>query len=135
MLWFALRGDAVHIVAIGIQHLVRLKNVKIQRFVLFKEIYTVQSVRCPLIWVINGEWSAPFLNCNLYFKISNLYVVSLPIFLFFSFDVRGRAFAKALYWSDTNSFGPRAYFVTVSRPAALSVESIQLDDGGVRTCW
>ncbi|KAG4067835.1 hypothetical protein HA402_010521, partial [Bradysia odoriphaga] len=52
----------------------------------------------------------------------------------YSFDVRGRAFAKALYWSDTNSFGPRAYFVTVSRPAALSVESIQLDDGGVYRC-
>lgn len=50
-----------------------------------------------------------------------------------SFDVRGRSFAKALYWSDTNAFGPRAYFVTVSRPAALSVENVQLDDGGVST--
>lgn len=49
----------------------------------------------------------------------------------YSFDVRGRSFTKALYWSDTNSFGPRAYFVTVSRPAALTVENIQLDDGGV----
>lgn len=48
-----------------------------------------------------------------------------------SFDVRGRSFAKALYWSDTNSFGPRAYFMTVSRPAALSVENVQLDDNGV----
>lgn len=52
-------------------------------------------------------------------------------FCYFSFDVRGRSFTKALYWSDTNSFGPRAYFVTVSRPAALTVENIQLDDGGV----
>lgn len=52
-------------------------------------------------------------------------------FLSFSFDVRGRAFNKALFWSDTNSFGPRAYFVTVSRPAALSVENVALEDGGV----
>ena len=48
-----------------------------------------------------------------------------------SFDVRGRSFAKALYWSDTNSFGPRAYFLTLSRPATLSVENVQLDDEGV----
>lgn len=49
----------------------------------------------------------------------------------FSFDVRGRQFSKALYWSDTNAFGPRAYFVTVSKPAALSIDNIQLDDEGV----
>ena len=49
----------------------------------------------------------------------------------FSFDVRGRQFSKALYWSDTSAFGPRAYFVTVSNPAALSVDNIQLDDEGV----
>lgn len=60
------------------------------------------------------------------------YTKSHQIFLFsFSFDVRGRAFNKALFWSDTNSFGPRAYFVTVSRPAALSVENVALEDGGV----
>jgi hypothetical protein len=59
---------------------------------------------------------------------------SLTIFSFFrnySFDVRGRAFSKALYWSDTNAFGPRAYFLTVSRPATLSVDNVQLDDEGV----
>lgn len=49
----------------------------------------------------------------------------------YSFDVRGRSFAKALYWSDTNAFGPRAYFVTVSKPAALNIDNIQLDDEGV----
>lgn len=66
------------------------------------------------------------------FCCAKLFLTIQCQFIFsFSFDVRGRAFAKALYWSDTNSFGPRAYFVTVSRPAALSVESIQLDDGGV----
>jgi len=48
-----------------------------------------------------------------------------------SFDVRGRPFEKALYWSDTNSFGPRAYFVTGQQPAKLSVDNIQLDDEGV----
>lgn len=49
----------------------------------------------------------------------------------FSFDVRGRPFEKALYWSDTNSFGPRAYFVTNQPPAKLTVDNIQLDDEGV----
>ncbi|XP_067623332.1 uncharacterized protein side-III [Eurosta solidaginis] len=52
----------------------------------------------------------------------------------YSFDVRGRAFEKALYWSDTNSFGPRAYFVTNKQPAKLTVENIQLDDEGVYRC-
>lgn len=48
-----------------------------------------------------------------------------------SYDVRGRQFSKALYWSETSAFGPRAYFVTISKPAALSVDNIQLDDEGV----
>lgn len=48
-----------------------------------------------------------------------------------SFDVRGRSFAKALLWSDQNSFGSRAYFVTVSKPAGLTVDNIHLDDEGV----
>ncbi|XP_061400254.1 synaptogenesis protein syg-2-like, partial [Musca vetustissima] len=54
--------------------------------------------------------------------------------LFCSFDVRGRPFEKALYWSDTNSFGPRAYFVTTTQPAKLQVDNIQLDDEGVYRC-
>ncbi|XP_059610810.1 uncharacterized protein LOC132257796 [Phlebotomus argentipes] len=52
----------------------------------------------------------------------------------YSYDVRGRPLTKALYWSDTNSFGPRAYFVTVSNPAGLSVDNVQLDDEGVYRC-
>lgn len=52
-------------------------------------------------------------------------------FFYRSFDVRGRSFAKALLWSDQNSFGSRAYFVTVSRPAGLTVDNIHLDDEGV----
>jgi len=55
----------------------------------------------------------------------------LPLSSHCSFDVRGRAFSKALYWSDTNAFGPRAYFLTVSKPATLSVDNVQLDDEGV----
>uniref|UniRef100_A0A182Q2Y7 Ig-like domain-containing protein n=1 Tax=Anopheles farauti TaxID=69004 RepID=A0A182Q2Y7_9DIPT len=51
-----------------------------------------------------------------------------------SYDVRGRQFSKALYWSETSAFGPRAYFVTISKPAALSVDNIQLDDEGVYRC-
>ncbi|KMQ92982.1 protein turtle a-like protein [Lasius niger] len=50
------------------------------------------------------------------------------------FDVRGRAFNKALNWSDSTAVGPRAYFVTVTKPAALSLEAVQLDDEGVYRC-
>ncbi|KAJ9598133.1 hypothetical protein L9F63_026762, partial [Diploptera punctata] len=50
------------------------------------------------------------------------------------FDVRGRPFTKALYWSDSNAFGPRAYFVTGSKPAGLTLESVQLDDEGIYRC-
>ncbi|XP_072379840.1 protein turtle homolog A-like [Diabrotica undecimpunctata] len=56
---------------------------------------------------------------------------SKPIY---SFDVRGRAFNKALHWSDSKIFGPRAYFVTVSKPAALTLDGVQLDDEGVYRC-
>ncbi|KAL0270121.1 UNVERIFIED_CONTAM: hypothetical protein PYX00_007628 [Menopon gallinae] len=52
----------------------------------------------------------------------------------YSFDVRGRSFAKALYWSDDNVFGPRAYFQTVSKPAALALDSVALEDEGVYRC-
>ncbi|GLV36523.1 sidestep III [Carabus blaptoides fortunei] len=50
------------------------------------------------------------------------------------FDVRGRAFNKALHWSDPNIFGPRAYFVTVSKPATLTLDTVQLDDEGIYRC-
>ncbi|XP_032521218.2 synaptogenesis protein syg-2-like isoform X1 [Danaus plexippus] len=52
----------------------------------------------------------------------------------YSFDVRGRSFNKALQWSDPGAFGPRAYFVTVARPAALTLSSVQLDDEGTYRC-
>ncbi|XP_063627874.1 hemicentin-1-like [Cydia splendana] len=52
----------------------------------------------------------------------------------YSFDVRGRSFNKALQWSDPHSFGPRAYFATVARPAALTLSSVQLDDEGTYRC-
>ncbi|XP_063383195.1 hemicentin-2-like [Cydia fagiglandana] len=52
----------------------------------------------------------------------------------YSFDVRGRSFNKALHWSDPLAFGRRAYFVTMSRPASLVVDAVQLDDEGVYRC-
>lgn len=52
----------------------------------------------------------------------------------YSFDVRGRSFAKALHWSDRNAFGPRANFVTTMSPASLQLENVQLNDGGVYRC-
>ncbi|XP_014228892.1 hemicentin-2-like [Trichogramma pretiosum] len=52
----------------------------------------------------------------------------------YSFDVRGRAFNKALNWSDNNAMGPRAYFVTLTKPAALQLEAVQLNDEGIYRC-
>lgn len=54
--------------------------------------------------------------------------------LFSSFDVRGRSFNKALNWSDSTVVGPRAYFVTMTKPATLSLEAVQLDDEGIYRC-
>lgn len=71
-----------------------------------------------------------FVNC----RCRSCTHISWPTFICLflrSYDVRGRSLTKALYWSDTTSFGPRAYFVTVSKPAALSVDNVQLDDEGV----
>lgn len=31
-------------------------------------------------------------------------------------------------------FGPRAYFVTVAKPAALTLDGVQLDDEGIYRC-
>ncbi|XP_012276028.1 hemicentin-2 [Orussus abietinus] len=52
----------------------------------------------------------------------------------FSFDVRGRPFSKALNQSDSDVVGPRAYFVTVTKPATLSLHSVQLEDEGIYRC-
>ncbi|XP_063241600.1 hemicentin-2-like [Bacillus rossius redtenbacheri] len=52
----------------------------------------------------------------------------------YRFDVRGRALPKALYWSDADAFGPRAYFSTGSRPAGLTLDAVQPDDEGVYRC-
>lgn len=48
--------------------------------------------------------------------------------------MRGRSFNKALHWSEEKIFGPRAYFVTVSKPAALTLDGVKLDDEGVYRC-
>lgn len=48
--------------------------------------------------------------------------------------MRGRGFTKALHWSDVNIFGPRAYFVTETKPATLTLDGVQLDDEGIYRC-
>ncbi|XP_034239028.1 hemicentin-2-like [Thrips palmi] len=52
----------------------------------------------------------------------------------FTFDVRGRTFDEALTWSDAKALGPRAHFSASSRPAALTVDGVVLDDAGVYRC-
>lgn len=48
--------------------------------------------------------------------------------------MRGRSFNEALQWSDPSAFGPRANLSTVGRIAALTLNSVQLDDEGVYRC-
>lgn len=52
----------------------------------------------------------------------------------FSYDVRGRPVSGANTWSDKNIFGNRAYFHTISKPAALTIENVSLEDEGVYRC-
>ncbi|XP_024936549.1 nephrin isoform X2 [Cephus cinctus] len=56
---------------------------------------------------------------------------SKPIY---SFDVRGRAFNKALNWSDSSAVRPRAYFRANTTPATLTLTAVQLEDEGVYRC-
>ncbi|CAG5106044.1 Similar to Cadm1: Cell adhesion molecule 1 (Rattus norvegicus) [Cotesia congregata] len=51
----------------------------------------------------------------------------------YSIDARGRSFHRALNWSDED-VRPRANFVTISKPAALILDSIQLSDEGIYRC-
>ncbi|XKL66508.1 hypothetical protein PGB90_009928 [Kerria lacca] len=50
------------------------------------------------------------------------------------FDARGRPSGKELHWSDESSLGPRAYFVTLSRPASLQLDNVQLRDEDTYRC-
>ncbi|XP_003702634.2 sidestep III [Megachile rotundata] len=52
----------------------------------------------------------------------------------YSFDVRGRAFNEALNWSNSTVVGPRACFITDTRPATFSLGAVQLDDEGIYRC-
>lgn len=73
---------------------------------------------------------------NIIYTIYNSNATNTKVYsLFgFSFDLRGRAFNQALHWSDTNEFGQRAYFVTVAKPAALTLDSVTLNDAGIYRC-
>lgn len=57
-----------------------------------------------------------------------------PFFVYCSFDVRGRPLSKAVQWADPHLLGPRAYFVTVSKPASLTMDSVRLEDAGIYRC-
>lgn len=50
------------------------------------------------------------------------------------FDARGRSAGKELHWSEERSLGPRAYFVTQSRPASLQLDNVQLHDEDTYRC-
>lgn len=59
---------------------------------------------------------------------------SLSFFLLFSFDVRGRQFNQAKFWSSPAVFGKRAFFRATTSPATLVIDDIQLSDEGVYRC-
>lgn len=49
-------------------------------------------------------------------------------------DVRGTSLGKAHHDSASEVFGTRAYFRTISEPAALVVEDIRRHDQGLYRC-
>lgn len=59
---------------------------------------------------------------------------ALSFFLIFSFDVRGRQFNQAKFWSSPAVFGKRAFFRATTSPATLVIDDIQLSDEGVYRC-
>ncbi|CAL7948602.1 unnamed protein product [Xylocopa violacea] len=53
----------------------------------------------------------------------------------YSFDVRGRRqFNNALLWSSPAALGPRAFFITASNPAHLSIDRLETRDEGIYRC-
>ncbi|KAH0949279.1 hypothetical protein HN011_003074 [Eciton burchellii] len=53
----------------------------------------------------------------------------------YSFDVRGRRqFSNARLWSSPSALGPRAFFVTATNPAHLTIDRLESADEGIYRC-
>ncbi|XP_043258018.1 hemicentin-1-like [Colletes gigas] len=53
----------------------------------------------------------------------------------YSFDVRDRRqFSKANFWSSPTALGPRAFFITKTNPAYLSIDQLETKDEGIYRC-
>ncbi|XP_070169950.1 neural cell adhesion molecule 1 [Polyergus mexicanus] len=53
----------------------------------------------------------------------------------YSFDVRGsRQFSDARLWSSPSALGPRAFFMSATNPAHLSIDRLQSVDEGIYRC-
>ncbi|XP_014475211.1 PREDICTED: hemicentin-2-like [Dinoponera quadriceps] len=53
----------------------------------------------------------------------------------YSFDVRGRRqFNNAHLWSSPKALGPRAFFITATNPAHLSIDRLESKDEGIYRC-
>ncbi|KAL6432586.1 hypothetical protein ACFW04_006862 [Cataglyphis niger] len=53
----------------------------------------------------------------------------------YSFDVRGsRQFSDARLWSSPSALGPRAFFMSATNPAHLSIDRLQSADEGIYRC-
>ncbi|XP_011504734.1 PREDICTED: hemicentin-2-like [Ceratosolen solmsi marchali] len=80
------------------------------------------------------------LPCNLESEYSD--VVKLVLWYkepsnepIYGFDMRnGRQFNDALRWSSPRALGRRAYFITATKPAHLSINELKLKDEGLYRC-
>ncbi|CAK9807697.1 Hmcn1 [Anthophora plagiata] len=53
----------------------------------------------------------------------------------YRFDVRGRRqFNNADLWSSPTALGPRAFFITATNPAHLSIDRLEIKDEGIYWC-
>ncbi|XP_015585249.1 hemicentin-1 isoform X2 [Cephus cinctus] len=94
----------------------------------------------PVIEVIGVAGSKVQLPCDIHStkkdKVNMVFWFkgdgSEPIY---SVDVRGgRDYSQAVLWSSTTALGPRAFFVTATRPAHLSIDKLDVKDEGIYRC-
>ena len=58
----------------------------------------------------------------------------IVLYVWNSYDVRGRRVTQPKLWSSPTGFGSRAYFRAAAAPAVLLIDSVTRSDAGVYRC-
>lgn len=74
-------------------------------------------------------------NKDYFLRIFSLEGITYNIMIACSFDVRGRRqFNNAQLWSSPTALGSRAFFITATNPAHLSIDRLEAKDEGIYRC-